>query len=171
MEPTYRMIVGVDGSTASDRALRWAVTEAARRIRTGQPCAVQAITAWRHAPEREPESVVVRPPDPRVAAERLLDKAVGAAVEEHPDVAVAAEVVEGVPEDVLVRAADRADLLVLGSHGHSDVYLAVVGSVTEGCIRNATCPVLVIPVAREASTNARRAAILAASPLDPRLPG
>lgn len=59
---------------------------------------------------------------------------------------MAAEVIEGRPADVLAAAGAAADLLVLGSHGHSRVRHTVLGSVSEDCIRKATCPVVVIPV-------------------------
>ena len=38
-----------------------------------------------------------------------------------------------------------ADLIVAGSHGHGALYNALVGSVTEGVMRRAKCPVLVVP--------------------------
>ncbi len=37
------------------------------------------------------------------------------------------------------------DMIVLGSHGHGAVYNLLVGSVSEGVIKNAACPVLVVP--------------------------
>jgi nucleotide-binding universal stress UspA family protein len=144
---TYRMIVGVDGSEAGQRALNWAVGEAARRQRTGQQCAVEAITAWQIDPVEQPPRAIVGLPDASVSAQDVLDEAVGRVREDHPEVTIATEVVQAIPYEALVRAGDNADLLVLGSHGHNHGNLAVVGSVTEGCIRNATCPVLVIPLA------------------------
>jgi nucleotide-binding universal stress UspA family protein len=54
--------------------------------------------------------------------------------------------VEGRAADVLTTAARDADLLVLGSHGHSQVRHTVLGSVSEECVRKATCPVVVLPV-------------------------
>jgi nucleotide-binding universal stress UspA family protein len=143
----YRMVVGVDGSEAAQRAFNWAVGEAARRQRTGQPCTVEAITAWQVDPLEQPPRVIVGLPGPNVSAQQVLDEAVAKAVKDHPDVTVVTEVVQGIPYEALVRAGDNADLLVLASHGHNHGHLAVVGSVTEGCIRNATCPVLVIPLA------------------------
>jgi len=47
---------------------------------------------------------------------------------------------------VLTAAARTADLLVLGSHGHSRIRRTALGSVSEECIRRAACPVVVIPV-------------------------
>ena len=46
-----------------------------------------------------------------------------------------------------IPAGDRRSKdLVLGSHGHRRVRHTVLGSVSEDCIRKATCPVVVIPV-------------------------
>jgi len=42
----------------------------------------------------------------------------------------------------------RADVIVIGSHGHGALYRALLGSVTEGVVRAAQCPVLVVPAAR-----------------------
>lgn len=41
----------------------------------------------------------------------------------------------------------HADLIIMGSHGHGAVYNLLVGSVTEGVLKSAKCPVLVVPSA------------------------
>lgn len=52
-------------------------------------------------------------------------------------------------ETVLAEAVRLdADLLVIGSHGHGAVYDLLVGSVSEGLVRRADRPVLVVPAAR-----------------------
>jgi len=139
---TYLIVVGVDGSEGGRRALDWAATEAADR-----GGAVQAVTAWswdgiEYAP--------VAAGSPGEAAERareLLDRELAALAERRGSgFPVAAEVIEGRPADVLAAAGRAADLLVLGSHGHSRVRHTVLGSVSEDCIRKAACPVVVIPV-------------------------
>ncbi|MEO8353471.1 MAG: universal stress protein, partial [Chthoniobacteraceae bacterium] len=38
-----------------------------------------------------------------------------------------------------------ADMIVMGSHGHGSFYELLVGSVTSGVLRDARCPVLVVP--------------------------
>jgi nucleotide-binding universal stress UspA family protein len=77
----------------------------------------------------------------------LLDRELAALAERRGSgFPVAAEVIEGRPADVLAAAGRAADLLVLGSHGHSRVRHTVLGSVSEDCIRKAACPVVVIPV-------------------------
>ncbi|HWB59774.1 MAG TPA: universal stress protein [Chthoniobacteraceae bacterium] len=42
----------------------------------------------------------------------------------------------------------HADLIVMGSHGHGALYNLLVGNVTGGVIKAATCPVLVVPSPR-----------------------
>ncbi|HEY7244818.1 MAG TPA: universal stress protein [Xanthobacteraceae bacterium] len=52
----------------------------------------------------------------------------------------------GTPTETITRAAAdwRADLIVIGSHGRTGVRRALLGSVAEGVMRNAPCPVLVV---------------------------
>ena len=45
-------------------------------------------------------------------------------------------------------AAQSADLIVMGSHGHGAFYDLLVGSVTNGVIKEARCPVVVVPAAK-----------------------
>jgi nucleotide-binding universal stress UspA family protein len=55
--------------------------------------------------------------------------------------------VQGATIECLLSEASRlkADMIVVGSHGHGPVHQLLVGSVSEGILRKATCPVLVIP--------------------------
>jgi nucleotide-binding universal stress UspA family protein len=144
MKATYRIVVGVDGSEGGTRALRWAVREASARA-----AALQAVTAWTQEGAEAPAPMAASPHDERRQAEKVLASALHWARSAHPEVSVAAEAVEGRPADVLAAAARDADLLVLGSHGHSRLRHVVLGSVTEECVRSATCPVVVIPVPRD----------------------
>lgn len=151
MDRTFRIVVGVDGSESGQRALAWAFAEAARRGHAGQPASVQAVTAWQHPYLAQPMSETVEVADPAEIARDVLAAAVAEANITQPDVSVAGEAVQGDAGDILVRIADDADLMVLGSHGHSRLYTAVLGSVAEACVRSATCPVVIIPVAQAAS--------------------
>ena len=58
-----------------------------------------------------------------------------------------AGLVQGPTVDTILQQVDRqkADLLVMGSHGHGAVYRALLGSVSEGVLHRATIPVLVVP--------------------------
>ena len=56
--------------------------------------------------------------------------------------------VQGPTVDTLVERAEhlKADVIVLGSHGHGAVYRALVGSVSEGVLRKTKRPLLIVPV-------------------------
>src|SRR5436190_6887726 len=137
---TYRIVVGVDGSDGGDRALRWAIREAATRGGT-----VQAVIAWTWDGIDGAVVAKTHPTEEHARAVQLLTDAVAKATTEHPGVAVAEDAAEGPPGRALAEAARDADLLVLGSHGHGRLYHAVLGSVAEACVRAATCPVVVVP--------------------------
>ncbi|EGJ34953.1 MULTISPECIES: universal stress protein [Moorena] len=59
----------------------------------------------------------------------------------------AALLIQGpIVETILAQAQKLAvDLIVVGSHGHSGLYKALVGSISEGILQKADCPVMVIP--------------------------
>jgi nucleotide-binding universal stress UspA family protein len=60
---------------------------------------------------------------------------------------VAALHIQGpIVEKILHEAGDQqADLIIMGSHGHGALYDLLVGSVTHGVVKGATCPVVVVP--------------------------
>lgn len=150
MTTNYQIVVGVDGSDGGRRALRWAVHEAASRGGT-----VQAVTAWRWDGIDAMPPGTLSPADERERAETMLGHEITMVPpHERGDMPIATEVMEGRPADVLTAAARRADLLVLGSHGHSRVRHTVLGSVSEECIRKSTCPVVVVPMPHPAPTPA-----------------
>ena len=55
--------------------------------------------------------------------------------------------IQGATVATIIEQSSRldADLIVIGSHGHGSVYKTLVGSVSEGVIRKANCPVLIVP--------------------------
>ena len=65
----------------------------------------------------------------------------------NEDIEVHCMLVDGPPVEVILREALEydADLIVLGSHEHGRFYHALFGSVREGIIHRAKCPVLVVP--------------------------
>lgn len=139
--PNSVIVVGVDGSDGSRRALRWALAEAKLR-----GCAVEAVTAW---PARD--AVAARRPLDATETQRaavavqqsLVDEEL-ARLQEPP--MVSSQVVHGDPVEVLLSTSSRADLLVVGSHSTSTVLHVMLGSVSEACARMAECPVVVLPV-------------------------
>ncbi|MDR6316731.1 universal stress protein [Actinoplanes couchii] len=155
MSTGHVIVVGVDGSAEAFRALEWAAGEAAGRGGT-----VRAVIAWSWDGLEYGPIAAETPAEAEKHAERVvLDqvRAVLAGYRSDPGEPagppVSAEVVEGSPAEALTSVAAGADMLVLGSHGHSRVRHTVLGSVSESCIRQATCPVVVIPApVREPAT-------------------
>jgi len=141
--PHYpRIVVGVDGSPISKKALHWAVDQA--RL-TG--ATVDAVIAWQ-VPEAMTGhawvGLLVEEPGFGVLAEKELAEAISEAAGPDPDVTINPVVVEGWPAEVLLKAAEGADLLVVGSRGRGGFTSALLGSVSQNCVHHATCPVLII---------------------------
>ena len=56
-------------------------------------------------------------------------------------------IVEQIPDECRKLGSD---LVVMGSHGHSALHRVLLGSVSEGVVRAAACPVLIVPAAQGA---------------------
>lgn len=135
------IVVGVDESAVSVAALRWAMSEAAASGRT-----VVALRAWTYDPVLDFDSAVTgSPKSVKEIHRRELEDAIALAREDGPDVSVRAEVVEHSPAFALIEASKTASMIVLGSHGRGRLLTMLVGSVAEQCLREASCPVVVIP--------------------------
>jgi len=132
-----RIVVGVDGSSASIDALRWAIRQASL---TGG--AVEAVIAWQYPMAYGGYPIATDVDWPSNAGE-VLDTALGQA-QVSEAAPVTRKVVEGHPAQVLVDAAADADLLVVGSRGHGGFAGMLLGSVSEHVAAHALCPVLVI---------------------------
>jgi nucleotide-binding universal stress UspA family protein len=138
-----KIVVGVDGSPSSRAALRWAVRQAV--LTDGM---VDAVTAW-HVPV-SPYGYTWAPisMDEADHLEEDARKALDAAISEEVDPAdrhrVTAQIINGHPANVLLKAAAGADLLVVGSRGHGAFADALLGSVGQYCMHHAHCPVLIV---------------------------
>jgi len=135
-----RVIVGVDGSPQSARALSWA-------CRRAETCGdtVRAVCAWSLGASGE--DWMAQPgvsAEGQRRAERMLRDAVERVRNDHPSVEVEATVVEGPPARVLVDMSAEADLLVVGSRGRGGFSGLLLGSVSHQCVLHAHCPVTVV---------------------------
>ncbi len=133
-----RIVVGVDGFESSRAALRWAIRQA--RL-TG--AVVEAVTAW-HIPAGTGWVPTADMPDYQEDAFTVLSEAIAGMCTIDPDVQVCPRVVEGQAGQVLVAAAEGADLLVVGSRGHGGLAEALLGSVGQYCVYHAPCPVVIM---------------------------
>jgi len=137
-EVEHRIVVGIDGSPSSIAALQWAANQAEL---TGASLEVLMAWEWPYAYGWSP---VPNDYDPARDSKKLLDAALVPIREAHPGTSIQATVIEGHPAPQLVKAAHGADLLVVGSRGHGEFAGMLLGSVSEHCVTNATCPVLVL---------------------------
>src|SRR5690606_17633072 len=76
-------------------------------------------------------------------AKRYVAEAVAIAEKDAPGLAVSGEVIEGPPVPVLLEAARRAALIVLGSRGLGGFTGLLVGSVAVQLAAHSPCPVVV----------------------------
>jgi nucleotide-binding universal stress UspA family protein len=137
-----RIVVGVDGSTSSRAALRWAVNQA--KLTGGT---VDAVIAW-----QVPASMTgygwMTPIVPDISfedvAKQTLEEAIAEVVGSSEVPRVRSLVVPGIAAQVLLEASAEADLLVVGRRGHGEFAEALLGSVSQHCVHHAHCPVLIV---------------------------
>ncbi|MGW6442625.1 universal stress protein [Lentzea sp. NPDC055074] len=138
------IMVGVDGTTSSRAALKWALNQARW---TGAQ--VEAVLAWQHEDAFVPATSMGMHPYREKPQRHPAQELHTAVLDMRAAVPAAPEVVEttvvGQAADALVRASRHADLLVLGTRGHGPLVGALLGSVTAHCLKHAECPVVVIP--------------------------
>jgi nucleotide-binding universal stress UspA family protein len=82
--------------------------------------------------------------NPSEDAQKVLDEAIASVGQGHPEVTIKPRVIEGRAAPVLVAASEGADMLVVGCRGHGEFAGMLLGSVSEHCVSNAHCPVLVL---------------------------
>lgn len=141
------VVVGVDGSRGGEAALRFAAEEAALRTAT-----LRVVAAY-HVPTPVYAGGILPPVDFitgfREAAEDIVGGAASEAEELWPGIAVETKVSEGQPADELVREAEGANLLVVGSRGLGGFKRLLLGSVSQQCAHHAPCPVVIVPTPAE----------------------
>ena len=137
------LVVGVDGSSASNAAVIWAARDAAMRnapltlvhmLSTYVPTFPQiplpgGVAVW----QEEDGRLVLE------EAAKLARESAGGAI------AVTTELKSSPPIPTLVQLSEDADMVVVGSHGRGAVGRVLLGSVSSGVLRGAACPVAIIP--------------------------
>lgn len=132
------VIVGVDGSAASDRALAWALDEAQRR---GLPLRLL------HAREVVAYAAGIPAVDPVAWGDPqwVLQAAHARVTELAPEQVLAEDDVLGTPASTaLITASARADTIVVGARSHNSFGAFVLGSTSLRLASRAACPVVVI---------------------------
>lgn len=132
-----QVVVGVDGSEHMDSVLAFAFDYASRHQRP-----LRAVYCW------SPDLLATmqwrpEPPAPE-RADRWLAEAIAGWQEKYPDVRVRRGVIRESPVAGLVRESASQELLVVGSHNKHARLASFLGSVSQGALHHATCPVVVV---------------------------
>ncbi|HET6830263.1 MAG TPA: universal stress protein [Solirubrobacterales bacterium] len=139
-----KIVVGLDGSAGSDRALEAAVEVAKRDQAAIVLChVVERIAAKGDMPPIHADEPAIEERVERQAAE-LREQ--GLEVETRFE-----SIILGGPGRSIAEVADElgADLIVVGTRGHSALAGVILGSVTQKLLHLAKCPVLCIPAPRD----------------------
>lgn len=135
-----RIVVGVDGSPESRRALSWAGLLARA---TG--AAIDVVTVCELP---FPSSALAATPSrdwsPHADAEKSLVACVDEAFGPHRPAGLRTLVLHGDGARCLLEHAAGATALVVGSHGHKAIAEILFHPVGRKCVAHATCPVLVV---------------------------
>ena len=140
----YGIIVGVDGSPASDAAVCWAAHHAVIRDipLTLMHVANPAASTWAQAPlldeiaewqKAEGRSILAN-------ALKIADDAAGNTLR----IPIDTEFLSSAPGPTLVDLSNDAKLIVVGTDGRGALARRLLGSVSSGLVRHAHCPVAVI---------------------------
>ena len=139
------LLVAFDGSPSSKAALEWAKKNAPLLDLT-----IEVVNVWEYA--ESPLDVAgvgfgsggyVGESDPKIWSDQILNDGVGVVFGENSN-HVKVTSVEGGVVRTLVEMSKSADLLVMGSRGHSKFADLILGSVSESLSAKAKCPVVVV---------------------------
>jgi nucleotide-binding universal stress UspA family protein len=134
------VVVGVDAQDGSEAVLEFGFDYASRRS-----VPLSAVLCWH--PDVLAEMMWRPEPPAPERAERWLSEALAGWREKYPDVVVHSGVLREHPVTGLVAASSAQDLLVVGSRGRHALAGTLLGSVSQGVLHHATCPVAVVPSA------------------------
>jgi nucleotide-binding universal stress UspA family protein len=138
------ILVGVDGSGHSQRALEWAMREAAIRhvsltVLTVHP----AVVGYFGGVSTTPGDLELTE-KARAAVKEEADKVLSGLDGPYPE-SVTVKAVHGFPVEELVNASKEADMVVLGSRGVGGFTRMLMGSTAGQVVQHAHCPVVIIP--------------------------
>lgn len=136
------VVVAVDGSPASDNAVRWAANTAMKRDIPLRLAAAYSMPQFLYAEGMVPPQEVFD----ELQRETLqtIDRARDIALEVAPDLRIGHALAEGSPIDMLLEMSKDCTMVVMGSRGLSGLSGMVLGSVSGAVVSHASCPVVVV---------------------------
>ena len=142
--PHGAVVVGVDGSPASDRAVIWGARQAAlegRPIALVHGASATVATTWMGAPAFNPATVLQAIED---SGKAQLEAASAVVHEREPGVEVYRVYDHHDPRDALLGFTANAAMVVVGSRGRGPMASLLLGSVSLAVSQHASCPVIVV---------------------------
>lgn len=139
--PRHGVLVGVDGTSRCAATLEFAYRQASL---ADLPLTVMHVY-WDVRTSAAAGAVVTGADTDLGDLELLVAESVSGMSEKFPDVRVHAQLCRGLADECLVRAGDRMDLVVVGSHRGGTLSEVVFGSVAAAVVEHASCPVAVVP--------------------------
>ncbi|WP_249402066.1 universal stress protein [Streptomyces sp. YIM 121038] len=136
----HPLIVGVDGSESSLRALDWAVDEADRQA---VPLRIVHASSWEWYEGHEPSFGINRALV-RAQADRVVADAAERAHCRSSSVKVTSQTLDEDPASALIRESRRASGILVGSRGRGRLTGLLLGSVGLAVAARAECPVTVV---------------------------
>jgi len=136
------VVVGVDGSAVSTSAIAYAYEQASSRgvgltvvhawwleYAEGAPDSAAWTDDWQHFADEE---------------QALVAESLAGWHEKYPDVTVRRHSVRALPVEALVRQSETASLVVMGTRGRGGFRGLLLGSVSQGVMHRAQCPVAIV---------------------------
>ena len=138
------ILVGVDGSGHSERALEWAAKEAALRNTSLTVLTVHQTVAgfWGGPLHYQGDNTLVQK---AAEAAKAATEQVVASLGDSKPASVHVTAVEGFPAEEILNAGADADIIVLGSRGGGGFARMLLGSVSSQVAEHADVPVLIMP--------------------------
>ena len=143
MNAEQRIVVGVDGSDFSTKALRLA-GRMARSLDAPLEVITCLGTSDRFLASHLPEESSPTTTQLEETAKRLVDESLERAFGSDVPAGLTRTVKFGPPAKVLVSESRDAQLLVFGRRGRGGFLAQIMGSVSGACAAHARCPVLVV---------------------------
>jgi nucleotide-binding universal stress UspA family protein len=136
------VVVGVDGLALSKNAIAYAYAQASSRgvgltvvhgwwleYVEGTPASAVWSVDWQQFAEQE---------------QALVAESLAGWQDRYPDVPVRRHSVRGLPVEALVRQSENACLVVVGTRGRTGFSELLIGSVSQGVMHRAHCPVAIV---------------------------
>lgn len=146
---TRPVVIGVDGSAASQNAVRWGIALAERRQSPVQ--LLHAYDPTINETRIGEEFRVTVLAAVHEAARDQLEAARAQAVDIQPGLALTTRLVEDSAATALISASFGAEALVLGAQGASGFSSIVAGSTAMHVATHARCPVVTVPASESAA--------------------